>query len=209
MQWLMSKNGHRVPVLDGISLCSMMDPIKEAQKWFDSYKDILNDFEHIFVLGIGGGYHVEILLKEVPSALITVIEKNSELILGLKEKIHSWGDRVAVLSHPTLDQIKSYESFHCVFEQAAYCVLSHPISFSNHTDYYKNIEDFILGRNEAGLTYINKIKDRRNAYYSHFQKKHKLTGQETIKDIAKRIQDSDGELTDEDLLWMSLGELIH
>src|SRR4051812_17777421 len=99
MEWLTSKNGYRVPVINGISLCSMVDPLKEARKWFESYKDILNDFDHIFVLGIGGGFHIDVLLQEIPGTLITVIEKEKDILSGLKNKMSEWGDRVAVLSN--------------------------------------------------------------------------------------------------------------
>ncbi len=208
-QWLVSKNGHPVPVLNGISLCSMVDPIKEAQKWFDSYKDILNDFDHIFVLGIGGGYHIDLLLESLPEALITVVEREASLVRGLEKKIIDWGDRVAVLSNPSINHIKSYESFHCVVEQSSYCVLVHPISFSNNPEFYKDIEDFLLGRSTEGLSYISAIKGQTNPYYQDFQKKYNLTGKESIKDIVHLIQKKNVDLSDEDLLWLSLGELIH
>jgi hypothetical protein len=208
-EWIVSKNGLRVPKVNGICLCSMIDPVREAKKWFDSYRDIVQDFDHIFVMGIGGGFHIDLLIDEVPNALITVIEKESDTILGLREKISSWGDRVAIVSNPTEETIKNYESFHGVFEQASYCVLVHPMSYNANSCYYKELEDFILGRSSAGLNYINSVKAQKNEYFDKLQSRLNLNGTESIKEIVGKIEKSNLNLSEEDLIWLSLGEIIH
>ncbi len=206
INWIKSKNGAKVPVVNGMSLCSSIDPNKEGKKWVDANQELIKDFEYIFILGIAGGFHVEEAQKLNPKAFITVIENNAELAAAFE---FSFNHQVSILSAPTVEEIKNYESFFSIFEQGSYCVLTHPASIAQDLKYYRKIQDFILGRNKEGLTYLSKIKARQNPYFENFTLNHNLGGTESVVEIADRIREWDAEYTEEDLIWLSLGELVH
>lgn len=58
---------------------SKYDPKKEVQSFVDSVQD-LTETKHIFVIGIGLGYHLEQLLKHYPKLKVTLFEPNIEIL---------------------------------------------------------------------------------------------------------------------------------
>lgn len=58
---------------------SKYDPKKEVQSYVDSVQD-LTETKHIFVIGIGLGYHLEQLLNQYPKLKVTLFEPNIEIL---------------------------------------------------------------------------------------------------------------------------------
>lgn len=206
IKWIKSKSGQSVPVLNGLNLCSTVNPVQEAKKWADSNRELIQDFEYIFVLGIAGGFHIEAIQKINPKAIITIIEKEQELA---KKFEYSFNHLVSILINPTAEDIKRYEAFHSIFEQCSYCVLAHEASVGHDRKYYNTLREFIIGRSQEGIQYISSLKSRKNPYFKKIIEEFEISGNESIIDITEKIKKRQISLEDEDLIWMSLRELVH
>lgn len=60
-------------------LHSKYDPYKEAAQWIDNKEQELEGYNHIFVYGIGFGYHIEELMERFPEAEFTLYEPDGNL----------------------------------------------------------------------------------------------------------------------------------
>ena len=54
-----ARNGSPVPTINGIYLHSIYDPEKEADAFVETYERQLTQKNHVLILGLGFGYHVE------------------------------------------------------------------------------------------------------------------------------------------------------
>lgn len=80
-----AKNG--LPILEVVreekvlSLNSKYDPVLEAEKLIERYCDELPKFDHVFIYGLGLGYHVDYLLEKYPHVHCTIYEPNQSIFL--------------------------------------------------------------------------------------------------------------------------------
>lgn len=63
-----------------LQLHSLYNPEAEAQAWVNGYED-LQAYDHIFVYGIGLGYHLEALMNKYPNHQFTVYEPEFDIFL--------------------------------------------------------------------------------------------------------------------------------
>lgn len=78
-----SRNGLSIPVINGVYLHSMYNPQKEAQAFAEKHEATLKKKNKIIILGLGFGYHVEEVAKELNKQgeyKILVIEPNADLV---------------------------------------------------------------------------------------------------------------------------------
>ena len=54
-----SKNGLKVPVIDGVYLHSIYDPQTEGKALLKRHQDSFEEKSSILILGLGYGYHIE------------------------------------------------------------------------------------------------------------------------------------------------------
>ena len=85
-----SRNGLTVPVINGIHLHSIYNPIKEAEAFATGFADTLKENNNILILGLGFGYHVEEIAKQLNSVHdsfnIIILESNQELVQEFNKK---------------------------------------------------------------------------------------------------------------------------
>lgn len=87
--WQTSRSGHRVPVIDGYASHSLVDPIREAQRWAKEVSERLKvPVRRLYILGGGAGFQIEALLTEDISqaTAIFLIEKNQDCYNHLRIK---------------------------------------------------------------------------------------------------------------------------
>ena len=79
-----SRNGLKVPVIKGIHLHSIYNPIKEAEAFAQGYEDTIKAKNKILILGLGFGYHIEEVAKLLnqyhEKYEVIVLEPNSKLV---------------------------------------------------------------------------------------------------------------------------------
>ncbi|WP_163579000.1 motility associated factor glycosyltransferase family protein [Gracilibacillus saliphilus] len=66
-------------------LHSKYDPEKEAQRLIEANMEKIKGKEHVFIYGMGLGYHVEEIIRRFPDISITVYEPNIEVFHTLME----------------------------------------------------------------------------------------------------------------------------
>lgn len=72
-----SKNGSLVLSENEMPLCSTYDPLQEASQWVSRVN--LKSTNHVVVLGMGAGHHVEELHKQFPNLNISVVDVRPHL----------------------------------------------------------------------------------------------------------------------------------
>jgi len=77
-----SKIGVKAIKKNGIAIHSLYDPIKEARTIVDSLNLQRDNIYLFIVLGVGLGYHVEILKNEFPNSIILPIELDDDIALN-------------------------------------------------------------------------------------------------------------------------------
>lgn len=85
-----TKDLETLPLREGRALCSLRDPVREAQLWLQSQKVRWADGEigkvPFLVLGLGAGFHVDLLVSQNPNAKIHIFEVDQILIEKFQEK---------------------------------------------------------------------------------------------------------------------------
>jgi hypothetical protein len=79
-----SRDGFGVPVINGIYLHSIYNPKKEAETFASNHADAIAQKDHILVLGLGFGYHIDAVANFAArfhkNYKIVVIEPNQQLV---------------------------------------------------------------------------------------------------------------------------------
>lgn len=138
-----SHSGHPVPVLSirqhSITLHSLYNPVLEAQRIVAQYGNVSGLY---VVLGLGGGYHIQEIIKKNPQSKIIIIEKNIKLFYNLIQSI----DYSDIFSNANVFLYVDYvpeafdavikEHFNYIFDTYCYTIpLRSRINFDNH-DYF-------------------------------------------------------------------------
>lgn len=102
-----SRNGLSIPVINGVYLHSMYNPQKEAEVFAEKHVATLKKKNKIMILGLGFGYHVEEVAKELNKRgeyQIIVIEPNKELVDLFQSKRAFLDSSIEIISYETAQQ---------------------------------------------------------------------------------------------------------
>lgn len=66
-------------------LHSKYDPVKESERILNKYKQDLMKHNHVFIFGVGLGYHVEMIIKEFPNKNYYLYEPDMKIFNALLE----------------------------------------------------------------------------------------------------------------------------
>lgn len=84
LDFKIAKTGHLVPVIDGVHLHSIYDPIKEAEFFVQDHDQEIKKSNNLIVLGLGFGYHIFSLVEKIKSyhggANVVVIEPSKSIV---------------------------------------------------------------------------------------------------------------------------------
>ena len=137
-----SRSGHDVPVINGVHLHSVYNPIKEAASMVAKNKELLEKKKDVLVLGLGFAYHVEEILRILKEGhgdnlQIVVIEPNKDVYKDARF--------ATCLKHPNIkiyfgDYVESYFSdLNLVtFLASRPAVIAHPASFNLYSKFFQN-----------------------------------------------------------------------
>lgn len=136
-----SKSGHQVPVVNGVHLHSVYDPIKEAETLIS--KNIKSKEQKYFlILGLGYGYHVQALRKLIndpnSEAQIVVIEPNANVAHDCIENgLIGVDDVYLSINQAPRDIYSNNELTRFLLKKPQ--VISHPSSFNLYHEYFKEL----------------------------------------------------------------------
>ena len=148
--------GIKVLRRDGRLLASRFDPWGEAEAWLARRSAFIGQAKTIFVLGLGSGYHVAVLLKR-SAARVVVIEPDPELITAV-QRLHALsGPRVRI---ECVADIKTLRASEVVREalRETFVVLMHPSCLAFQSEFFKECRSTLLGRDWGALTWQWQIK---------------------------------------------------
>jgi hypothetical protein len=219
---VIAKNGLPVIKKNGRYMSSSVDPAKEAQTWAERAMELVHTRSarktqapvpaHIFVLGLGAGYHIVALKKICPQSEIVVLE-NDPLVVSAAESLQPQlqTERIAhIISEPEVRRLIENKKF-CEFLNKPYLILKHGPSLQVEPEYFTEVERLLIGRDP--LAFLVLLKTRPELYsLLDPEAINRLLGNGgselvSIKTIQKLFSKSSG-FNQERRMWKVLEELV-
>ena len=137
-----SKSGHVIPCINGVHLHSTYDPEKEAQGFVEKNLKILEEKNHILILGLGLGYHVKACVDyygvQNKKAKIMVIEPFVNLEDIIEENNLLDTKSISIVAGKDIDELYQSEEF-INFLLTGPGVLAYPPSFNLFKPYFSAV----------------------------------------------------------------------
>ncbi len=140
-------------IINGIHLHSKVDPQKEAEIFCDKYeKEIYSNEQHI-ILGLGGGFHLNELIKRLYKAErkinITVIEPNIEMIQNYRQDFSQFAETPGLefFSEPHDDLYLNKKFINTLCQKPA--ILIHKASYEANKNFFYNFLTYKAENNLA------------------------------------------------------------
>jgi hypothetical protein len=136
-----SKNGHTVPVINGVYLHSIYNPLKEAEAFVNSKKKNLQYKNKVLVLGLGFGYHVEEISKLLECSNkdfeIIVLEPNERLVKDFINTRNFENPNIKIVCKQKIKELFGDWTF-IKFLMEKPCIIKHDASFILEKEFYTN-----------------------------------------------------------------------
>ncbi|MDH5582090.1 MAG: hypothetical protein OEY33_09295 [Bdellovibrionales bacterium] len=137
-----SKTGEKIPVVNGIHLHSIYNPVKEAENFIEENSNLLKENSNILVLGLGFGYHIKELIERLKdfhgdSFQVFIIEPIDQLVNDSKELLDSFKN-TNIITNLTVEELYSDREF-INFLVTKPALLAHPSSFNLSKSYFTGL----------------------------------------------------------------------
>ncbi len=134
-----SRNGLTVPVINGIYLHSIYNPVKEAEAFVKGHETTLKVKNCVLVLGLGFGYHIEEIAKHLNKnhALyeIIILEPNKKLVDDFLHTRSFEDKNIKIISvAKTKDLFGDWNFISFLMKKPA--IIKHDASFIVEKDFY-------------------------------------------------------------------------
>lgn len=212
LEWIATPYGEMVPKFNGNLLASKVDPLKEARAWVSHHRMQIESAKNHILLGVGSGHHVLELSRQFPESEFICIEylenlsishiyvqirtlPNVELIVGDDEK--------KILRNERLQKILG----------DTFTVLSHLNSYKVSEKFYDKTKSTLVGRDWKAFNQVLKFRSEDEMFLNemNFEPKTQtsISAKEIVEFVGKRqsIEDQTN-LSDSEIIWLTLGELI-
>ncbi|MDC1173840.1 hypothetical protein OAT67_00460 [Bacteriovoracaceae bacterium] len=201
----LSKSESKIPVVDGVHLHSVYNPIKEAESFASQNKELLTKKNTVLIFGLGFGYHVkeaEVQMRKKfgDQYLLWVIEPNLDVYQGaLKEGLIKPSKNLRITC------CSSVESFFQDVPLMNYLsmspsVIPHPASFNLYNNFFKSFMTYKASKLSSEYSKFVKDEELRNYLIAD----HENSSLETIWEEVKHKN----KITKHDLLLQGLEAVI-
>lgn len=147
-------NGQNIPYREGNSLCSVRDPVREANQWYLNQKwDFRTDY--IIILGIGAAAHLQILQEKAPSKIIA-IDFNRELVENARHLLEKSVDLVHIESVQEFKSHKLIQQFVTLDAQ----ILSFRPAWQNAENEFSSLRNLLVGSDEESKEWQESLFDK-------------------------------------------------
>jgi hypothetical protein len=133
-----SKIGVKAIKKNGIAIHSLYDPIKEARTIVDSLNLQRDNIYLFIVLGVGLGYHVEILKNEFPNSIVLPIELDDDIALNYVSNVGRF-----LITNYNINDIYTILNFVDFMQVRDVKFVIFPGSYRLNTERYKSISEDI------------------------------------------------------------------
>lgn len=204
-EFKVSRNGLTVPVVRGVHLHSIYNPMKEAEAFAQGYEDVLQEKNHILVLGLGFGYHIEQLAKILNQNhndyKIIIIEPNRDIVHEFFAKRPFEDTNIQVLSPKTVHGLFEDKEF-VEFLRTKPAIIKHDTSFTLEKDFYIQLLKF------QAPTHVNKyyhlLNETAQNYFEDF-----IEEDLTLSDVTEGIKTKYGIRNKFDYALLALEEIAN
>jgi hypothetical protein len=178
-----SRNGLPVPVVKGIHLHSVYNPAKEAEAFAEKYHDTLKLNNHVLILGLGFGYHIdqiEKLLSESHEHFnILVLEPNTKIAEGFKTYRAFKNSSITVINNNDVEQLFKSSEFISFLRQKP-TIIKHDPSFNIEKKFYTSFLKYKAPTHVQA--YVEDLSDVLQMYLADFNDLEKPIS-EVVEDI--------------------------
>ena len=197
-----AKSGHPVPVVNGVHLHSIYNPVKEAKdmvkKSYKSFKENTN----VLIFGYGFGYHIaEIIsffkLEKIKKYELVVIEPNEEI---LKKEFLS-GENIKVYNEKDPSELFKYMEF-INFLIKKPVIFAHPPSFNLYKNYYEKLLKYKYPND-----LVRTIKEIKNKSLKEFCQKNRSG--DSLESFLVNIRNKESYNNKNQFLLMAFSSLIN
>ena len=169
----------------GRLLASREDPIREATRWVEHHRKYFTGRKSVIVLGVGCGYHLEILLQEPGVEKVVGIDVSDEVIAWNKTRLQN-----TAIDFYSIEDVLELKTF----VACSYAVLKYFPSIVINQKIFQEQYEFLLGRTVAGAQFVAATREGFNKTdWRHADEPI------SIKSVLKITNDP---------YWKALGELI-
>jgi hypothetical protein len=141
-----SRTEHKVPVVNGVHLHSIYNPLKEAEALVTAQMENLKKKKEVLILGLGFSYHVNAVTEYLANFhgddfKVIVIEPNIEVYEDCINRNLINKKNVLIYSGFTSKELYSdLDLVHFLLRKPA--IIAHPPSFNLYQNYFKDILTF-------------------------------------------------------------------
>lgn len=137
-----TKNGLKIPVVNGVHLHSAYDPEREAVSFIEGQKKQITPKNDFLVLGLGFGYHVRELIGVCRNLhkpfKIVVIEPNEQVARDCIEQGLINENEVYICSSISAQEFyQNKDLIHFLLKKPA--IINHSASFNLYQDYFREL----------------------------------------------------------------------
>ena len=207
LEWVATPYGEAVPKFNGTLLISKVDPFKEARTWLSHHVPQIESTDKHVVLGIGSGHHIvemAVRFHEKEFICIEYLESlsfsaqynqlrtmpNVELIVGTDEKKIFKNERI----QKTLRNV--------------FTILKHPRAIKISEPFYDRVEDILTGHTWKTFNQVLKFRPSEDLFLNEMNFSSKSNNEISAKEIIEFVTGKNGEHSDNEMIWMALGELL-
>lgn len=134
-----ARNGMIVPVVRGVYLHSIYEPLKEANVFAQKHTKQLEQKNLVILLGLGFGYHldsIETILRENHTDYhILVLEPNTRLVEDFMKSRYSISENITIYNETSIRKLFFNKDFVEFLAQKP-AIIKHDSSFLLEKDYY-------------------------------------------------------------------------
>ncbi|MEQ1875772.1 MAG: hypothetical protein ABL958_03940 [Bdellovibrionia bacterium] len=213
LDWELNRAGVSVPRWNGCLLASRTDPVREARGWAERFGPLVRGVRSIFVLGIGGGFHIRELAKQNPRKKIVAVDFVEELVLKYRESADRDVQSVYVERPHDLFEIEAVREA----LTGSFVVGRHSPSIKCAPQFYADVDRLLIGRDpQAFYSQVQSRPDDLGLFgkisFQPVRTRGLVDAHDrkpvSINQISQSIRKKGGPFDDRAMVWLLLSELV-
>lgn len=208
-----ARNGQPIFKVDGRSIVSSFDPVKEARAWAEAAVKEIGDRDTVIVLGAGCGYHIIALRDLRPSLNILTIEASDEIAAFARERFgandevdpRTYGEILVAMRPMELTESLILRDFMA----NRYAVVTHAGQAQLRQEWTQEMAKFLTGRDSLSFLLQLRMRPELHALFDEEKIAQLQTQMGPISILTIRsLFSAQAQSSRERRLWRVLEELI-
>lgn len=199
-----ARTGEAVPVVNGVHLHSIYNPMKEAISLIDAHLDNLKKKNEVVILGLGFGYHVNYLIQKLKefhgeNYKVIIIEPNLDVYRDcINQELVAKNNVLIYAAYTTSELYSDQKLVHYLLRKPA--IIAHGPSFNLYQEYYKSFLTFSAPTsNKEIISFIE--NETIKTYLKQF------SADSTLEEVLANEIVTKTQLTEMDMVAMALWEM--